>query len=294
MKDSIKLIRPQQWIKNLFVLLPAFFGHEILFPKVWGRLGILFFAFSFASSAIYVFNDIYDRQSDRNHPKKRYRPIASGKVSLVQAYILCGVLLLGSLSLMLLPPYEDSRWQIATLIVGSYVLINIVYSLWGKHWPVLDAFFVAAGFVLRVEAGGAAAYTEVSHWLFLMILFLSLLLAFGKRQEDLKLATGRNETSRPVVKHYSPAFLQSIFSTISAILIVLYTLYCLDNATMEQHSPYLYTSIPLVALGLIYYLRAVIVEGKYYNPTEMLYKDRGLQIIVLCWGFLFILLSYVF
>lgn len=293
-KDIAKLIRPQQWVKNLFILLPIFFGHRFDHPGVWPRMMLLFAIFSLTASSIYVFNDICDRAIDRLHPIKKNRPIASGRLSLASAYTLELLLLVGAFSLVWLAPYTDRAWYLSGALVGVYLLLNLVYSLRGKHWPVIDAFFVASGFVLRVEAGGIVAQTPVSHWLFLMVLFLSLLLAFGKRQEDINLATKSNETTRPVVNRYSTPFLQSVFGMIAAILIVLYTLYCLDETTMQLHSPYLYTTVPLVALGLLYYLRRVVVDGRYCNPTDMLFHDHGLQLIALSWALLFFLLSYVF
>lgn len=293
MKDIITLIRPKQWIKNIFVIFPIFFGHNIYDLKTWGNIAILFLAFSLAASTVYVFNDLCDKEIDRLHPEKKNRPIACGSISNNQAQLIIVSLMILSGSLLFALGLPKGLY--AGYCIICYLIINIIYSLWGKHQPVLDAFFVASGFLLRVISGCLVASIVASHWLFLMVFFVSLLLAFGKRLEDLLIAEDKKDeqSTRPVIKFYSSQFLFATLTLISAILLVLYTLYCIDSESIELHGKYLYTTIPIVSLGIIYYLRRVIVDRKYCNPTDLIFKDHGLQAIIICWIIQFYTISYV-
>lgn len=293
MKEVIKLIRPKQWIKNIFVVFPIFFGHNISDPTIWAKITLLFFAFSFAASTVYVFNDLCDKGIDKLHPEKKNRPIACGKISNNQAQLIIVTLMI--LSGILLFAIGIPKGLYAGYCIICYLIINVIYSLWGKHQAVLDAFFVASGFLLRVISGSVVASINASHWLFLMVFFLSLLLAFGKRLEDLLIVenSNNNQTTRPVIKFYSSHFLFATLTLISAIVLVLYTLYCVDSESIRLHGKYLYTTIPVVSLGIIYYLRRVIVDRKYCNPTDLIFKDHKLQLIIICWFIQFYFISYV-
>ncbi len=284
-------MRPKQWIKNLIVFLPLFFGHRIWDTDAILRLTLLLVAFCLASSAVYLFNDICDREIDRQHPVKCKRPIASGALRLPMAYTLIGALILlaGGLAFLLPAPYT-----VYTLIsLGCYLLLNLFYSLGGKHIPIIDAFFIAVGFLIRLFAAGAISHITISSWLALMTFFLSLLRAFGKRKEDLRLMRDDTRTSRPVVKHYTDGFLNAVLAILSATIIVLYTLYATDVEVVERNGRHLYITVLPVAAGLLHYLRHVIVERRHCNPTDMLYSDVGLQLSVLLWGILYILSPYV-
>lgn len=281
-------MRFRQWIKNLIVFMPLYFGHRVTDIQAYPTLIALFFVFCFVSSATYLFNDICDRESDRLHPTKRNRPIASGRLKIPHAYTLIAGLIATAALLLFLSKAPPTVY----ICVGAFLVLNLIYSLRGKHWPVFDAFFVSAGFLLRTEAGGFTANVNISPWLFLIVFFLSLLLAFGKRLEDMRLTEEEGISARPVIAHYSMSFLITLLAIISAVLVVVYTLYTVDADVIELHGPNLYFTVPLVALGLFYYLRQVIVVGESCDPTNLLLRDRGLQLIVVFWLIVFTLTSY--
>ena len=167
-------MRPKQWIKNLIVFLPLFFGHRIGDTEALLRLTILLIAFCPASSAVYLFNDICDRAIDRLHPVKSRRPIASGAWSLSKAYILIALLVVLACTVILsLLSFPFAVYALISIVL--YLLLNLFYSLKGKHIPIVDAFLVAFGFLIRLYAAGAVSGVPISHWLALMTLFLSLL-----------------------------------------------------------------------------------------------------------------------
>ena len=285
-------MRPKQWIKNLIVFLPLFFGHRIGDTEALLRLTILLITFCSASSAVYLFNDICDRAIDRLHPVKSRRPIASGAWSLSKAYILIALLVVLACAVILsLLSFPFAVYALISIVL--YLLLNLFYSLKGKHIPIVDAFLVAFGFLIRLYAAGAVSGVPISHWLALMTLFLSLLLAFGKRKEDLRLLQETALSSRPVVKHYTDGFLNVLLAILSATIIILYTLYATDGEVISRNGPYLYVSVFPVATGLFHYLRHVIVKGCHCNPTDMLYQDHGLQLSVVVWIILYSISPYV-
>jgi len=183
MKHLIKLLRPHQWLKNLFVFLPLFFSRHLLDLDYIIPTTIAFIAYNFAASSIYCFNDINDVESDRKHPTKKDRPIASGNISKKQAYILMIFLLLLSIEIILIY-LSKNNYNVLTIIL-SYYALNILYTKILKNIPIIDVFIVAFGFVLRLFVGGACTHIWISHWIVLMTFLLALFLSFAKRRDGI-------------------------------------------------------------------------------------------------------------
>lgn len=283
-KAVLKLMRIKQWVKNAFVLAPLFFSLKFMIPIALKEGLMAFFIFCFTSSIIYVINDIADREKDRLHPKKKFRPIASGIVSVEQGYflafclgvlVICGLLYLGNFKV--------------TLIVGAYILMNVFYSLKLKKIFLIDVMTIAVGFILRVYAGAYAIQVPVSGFIFMTTLFLSLFLGFTKRKAELM---GTKEKTRAVLKNYS---LQNIdqFILISATLtIVSYALYTLEPTTVERFgSNSLIFSCLFVVYGIFRYISLLFSSASCEDPTENLFQDRGL--LITCVGYV-IYLMFVF
>ncbi|MTD28776.1 decaprenyl-phosphate phosphoribosyltransferase [Erwinia sorbitola] len=264
----VNLIRPKQWIKNLFVMAPLVFSSSFMNVKSITLSVIAMGIFCLASSAVYVLNDINDIEKDRSHPKKRLkRPLASGWVSKKQAWMLLVVLYLIIIASLVCYP------QIAPVILG-YLALNIAYSYKLKHVPVVDIFCIAIGFVLRTMAGAMILGVELSQWMFITTLCLALYLASIKRQQEL-LKSGSE--SRDVLEKYSVQ-LVSRYSEISATgALVFYSLY-----VISEH-PGLTVTIPLVLFGLFrYWYNVDSLEGGE-SPTDSLLSDFPLMLTILAW-----------
>jgi 4-hydroxybenzoate polyprenyltransferase len=244
----IRALRPLQWVKNLFVLAPAVFAHRALEPEVMARGGLAFAAFCAASSAVYLLNDLQDREADRLHPLKRLRPLAAGTLSVGTAWGAALGLGAGALAAGLwLGPHF-------TAILGGYLALNLAYSWHLKHVVILDVMSVAAGFVLRVEGGAAAVAVSVSSWILLCTIFLALFLAFSKRRHELLLLAEGASDQRRVLSHYSPKFLDQMINVVTASAVLSYALYATAEETLAQHGRGLMVTIPFVLFGVFRYL----------------------------------------
>lgn len=288
-----RLLRCDQWIKNLFVLAPAFFGGVLLDSLLWGGLVVAFLAFSLLSSSIYIVNDIVDQARDRLHPKKCLRPIASGAVSLPVAWIIAALLLMiaAALPLVLLP---RALWCQTLGIMGSYWLLNVCYSYWLKRIAVVDVVSISVGFVLRVLLGGVVAGVVVSEWLLVMTLLLSLFLALAKRRDDYLLYERSGVAMRQAIKGYNRPFLDHTLTMIVGVLLICYLLYTLSaDVHAEPGGDYLYLTVLPVLVGLLRYLQITLVEERSGSPTQVVYRDAIIGICVVVWGVLFGLLRYV-
>lgn len=185
MKSAILLIRPQQWVKNFFVFLPLFFDRHLLDAGYLVPAIVVFFAFSFVASSIYCFNDVWDAELDRLHPKKCKRPVASGKISPTVAYTIMGVLLVFAfVGIAVFFRADRQAMTGVAAVLASYFVLNILYCVKLKQIALIDVFIISVGFVLRVVVGGIAAGIYISHWIILMTFLLALFLAFAKRRDD--------------------------------------------------------------------------------------------------------------
>ena len=290
MKKTLLLIRPQQWIKNGFVLIPMFFGGRLLNADDVIASVVTFFAFSFAASAIYCFNDIVDVDADRRHPVKCHRPIASGAVSVPTAYALMAVLaLLSALLLFFLP----QRAGETAGIVAFYFLLNMAYCIWLKRHAIIDVCTVAFGFVLRILAGGMACDVAVSNWLVLMTFLLALFLSFAKRRDDVLRMNETGEPPRRNTIRYNLTFVNQAITVTGTVTLVCYIMYTVSPEVVSRfHAPYLYLTSIFVLVGLLRYMQLTVVDEVSGDPTKILLRDRFTQAIVVAWIMSFLLIIY--
>lgn len=273
----LRLLRPQQWVKNFFVLAPLLFSGRALEPSAQRAALVAFAVFCLLASSVYVINDVIDREADRAHPTKRHRPIASGDigtgVALVVAVLLMAVALVGSYLV-------DVKLMVAA---AAYLLLNCVYSVWIKHVVILDVFAISAFFVLRLVAGAAAVNVKPSVWLILCGGLLSLYLGFAKRRHELVLLGGGSADHRAVLSQYSTAFLDQLSVVLLAVTIVSYIMYTLESETARQvGGEALSYSTVFVLYGVLRYLYLVHkrLDG---NPTDTLLTDKALLAAVTLW-----------
>ena len=284
----LKLLRPKHWAKNLFLFIPLFFFGEIFnMQKLLVLLGG-FICFSLLASSIYIINDYRDIEADRSHPTKSKRPLAAGTISKSAALIIFALLVLAGFG----GAYFIN--QKFTFILGLYFVLNLAYSFGLKNISILDIFIVSIGFVLRIKAGGAIANIPVSEWLMLMVFLLALFMAIAKRRDDIVLKIASGKDMRIASKGYNMDFLNTSLALVSAVIIVAYLMYTMDQVTMARFKTYrlYYTSIFVIA-GLMRYLQIAYVDNNTGSPTSILYKDRFIQITILLWILSFYVIIYL-
>ncbi len=294
MKEGLlRLLRPQQWIKNVFVFVPMFFGGGLLLASAVIPSIITFIAFCFTASSVYCFNDIMDLEEDRRHKEKCSRPLASGVISSLQAkYLMIIALLLGLLTPLLLKGWENVLN--VEIILISYYVINLLYCAKLKHYAIIDVCIVALGFVLRVIAGGKASGIEPSYWLVLMTFLLTLFLSFAKRRDDVIRMQETGEAPRQNTIRYSLTFINQAITITASITIVCYIMYTVSSEVIERfHTDKLYLTSIFVLLGLLRYIQLTVVDKKSGNPTKVLLHDRFLRWVVVLWALAFLILIYV-
>ncbi len=276
--DYIRLARPHQYLKNFFIFLPQFFGMQILDLRLLGHSALAFAGFSLMASAVYVFNDYHDREEDRKHPTKRTRPLASGRVKPHEAMVFMTVLLFlgGGIFAYLGMPL--------LVIAGIYIILNVLYTLWLKHVAILDAFCVAAGFVIRLFVGSLVTAIMLSKWIVLMTFLLALFLAFAKRRSDVLIYLESGQKTRRLVDGYSLEVLNAYMLIISSVVIVSYIMYTVSAEVIEHvRSDRLYLTVVFVIAGIMRYLQISLVQNGGDSPTQVLLRDRFIQIAVLGW-----------
>ncbi len=280
MSPYIQLIRPKDWAKNLFLLLPVIFGGKLFdIPRIPHILAG-FFAFCFVASSIYIINDYRDREDDRKHPKKSKRPLASGTVKPNTALVIAVSLVLAGIALGYI---ADSHFRFL-VILGVYFALNVGYSFGLKNIPILDILIVAMGFSFRVKGGGYIVDVTVSAWLNLMVFLLALLMAIAKRRDDLLLKMETGLDMRKAIKGYNVDFLNIMLAMVSGIIIMAYIMYCVSPITTSNLGTYhLYYTCIFVVAGLMRYLQITLVQNQAGSPTEILYKDRFIQVTMLLW-----------
>lgn len=292
MKKYLRLIRPQHWIKNVFVLVPMFFG-GVLFDFTAIESGLLvFMAFSFIASSIYCYNDIVDADADRHHPVKCRRPIASGEVSVSRGYLLMAVMaVLSAIMVMLLP--SPVRMGTA-VVVAIYYVLNLAYCSKLKQYAVLDVCIVAFGFVLRIVAGGVAEEVALSQWIVLMTFLLTLFLSFAKRRDDVLRMNETGEAPRHNTIRYNLTFINQAITITASVTLVCYIMYTV-SPEVEEHfkSQYLYLTSVFVLLGLLRYIQIAVVDKKSGDPVKVALTDRFSQLIVAAWLVTFLIMIYL-
>lgn len=281
MVSVVKLLRPHQYIKNGFVLIGAVFSHQ-WDGATLASVGLAFVAFCAMASAVYVLNDILDVAADRQHPKKRYRPIASGAISERAAW---GVfLVLSVLSLLL----GLGAGDLVPILLGCYLILNMAYSLRLKHVVILDVFVISAGFMLRILAGTLGLGIAPSHWLLLCGLMLTLFLGFAKRRAELLMLESSGDRSRAstrrVLDDYSPIMLEQYIAVSAACTILSYGLYTVSESTIAIHgSSNLVYTVPFVVYGIFRYLFLLHHREQGNDTARDLLTDRHLLLTITGW-----------
>ncbi len=287
----VRLLRPSQWIKNFFVFAPIIFGGELFEADALAKGLVAFFAFSFAASSIYCFNDIHDVADDRRHPEKCHRPIACGAVSVGQGYALMALMFV--LSLAACGLVWDHALRLS-LVIAFYWLLNLAYCARLKQYAIVDVCVVAFGFVLRMCAGGVATGIALSKWIVLMTFLITLFMSFAKRRDDVLRMEKTGEAPRSNTSRYNSTFINQALTITASVTLVCYIMYTVSPETVARfHSEYLYLTSVYVLLGLLRYLQIAVVDKKSGNPTKVIIHDRFIQFDVLAWLVTFVLIIYV-
>ncbi|MFJ1775598.1 UbiA prenyltransferase family protein [Streptomyces anulatus] len=277
-RDLLALLRPGQWVKNLAVVPLA-----LLDTHPWGtaaflRTGWAVLGFTLASALVYVVNDLADRERDRLHPVKRHRPIASGRVSTLAAFVLTGALALALAGWAVAGP----AWQ--WWPTALYLALSLAYSQGLKHVPLVDAFIVATGFVLRLVQGALLIGAQMSEWLALCVFSLCLMLALGKRRHEM---TAAGRAHRPALRGYTLAFLDHLVVLVAVLTAVSYVLYLRDDASLAAGASLVtLLSAPCAVFGLARYLQLLLVEEGGGNPVHVLFRDRATLVNAALWAVL--------
>jgi len=288
MKVYIALLRPHQYVKNLFIFLPIFFSGQILDFHLLLRVLIAFGAFSLIASSVYIFNDYHDVEVDRQHPEKKHRPLAKGKISKRLAIYLMFILLLSGLGIFYF--LNINSFKLALL----YFLLNLAYTLKLKHIPIIDIFIVSLGFIIRIYLGGIVTMITPSIWSIIITFLLALLLVLGKRRDDVVIFASIKKSTRKVIDGYNIEFINMSMMIMASVTVVSYIMYTISpEVTSRIESNKLYLTTIFVLAGIMRYLQLTLVENASGSPTMILFKDRFIQLTVLLWIITFGLILYL-
>lgn len=277
MKNYLKLIRVKHWFKNCLIFLPLFFSINMFNKEYLFTCFLAFFVFCFSSSIVYVLNDINDIESDRRHPIKKNRPLASGAISKTNAWITIGVL--GLIVLLEMIYFYNKQHNILIIIIPLlYIVLNILYSKVLKNIPIIDVVILVSGFIFRVMYGGVVVDISVSKYLYLMIMFGAFYLGFGKRRNEIK---KNGNKGRAVLEFYNKEFLDKNMYVCLALAIVSYTLWCVDPITISRiGNDYVFWTIPI--LMVIFLLYSLDIEGNSHgDPIEVVLSDKKLIVTII-------------
>jgi len=288
----IQLLRPLQWLKNIFVFAPVFFSSNLLKVEYFWPTVVVFASFCLISSSIYCFNDLQDVDADRQHPKKRNRPIASGAVSVKAGYTL--MLFCAIVALLLLPLAHSNNTPYLYMIIVAYWLMNIAYCIKLKQYAILDVSIIAIGFVMRVLIGGMATDIWISHWLVMMTFLVTLFLALTKRNDDYRLYEQTGQKPRISITGYNKTFINEATAIVASVTLVCYIMYTMSPEVIDRlGTRYVYLTSGWVLAGLLRYLQNMIVFGLSGSPTKSLVKDHFIQLCVLGWVASFFVIIYL-
>ena len=279
-------MRPRQWVKNLFVFAGLIFAQRLFTPAAW--LALAGFAiFCALSGAIYLINDVADRDRDRLDPRKRMRPVAAGRLPIPVAVAAAVLLVAGGLGFAAIL----SRAFLLTAV--AYVVLLIAYSAWLKHIVIVDVIVVACGFVLRAVAGAVVIDVEMSGWLLICTILLALFLTLGKRRYEYMALEQDAARHRPILAEYSPALLDQMIAVVTASTVTAYALYTMSPETVAKfHTHWLPATLPFVLYGIFRYLYLLYQRRLGGNPSELLLSDRALLINTVCWICAVLLIIY--
>lgn len=289
-KHYLQLMRIHQWVKNFFIFLPLFFSFKmdhipLLIVDLWAFVG-----FCLIASSIYIINDWNDIATDRLHPEKRNRPLASGAINKKEALLMILSLVAVGVSvyIFVLGNY------IAFALLVSYFILNIFYSLRLKHIPVIDISIVAIGFVIRIFIGGVVTDTPLSRWIVVMTFLLAIFLALGKRRDDVVIYEETGDKVRKNVDGYNIPFLNVAIVVVAAVMMVAYIMYTISPEVTQRNGDNLYLTSFFVFVGLFRYLQIIFVEDRSGNPTLIFLKDNFIRIIIILWIISFFVITKFF
>ncbi|MDR2206137.1 MAG: decaprenyl-phosphate phosphoribosyltransferase [Flavobacteriaceae bacterium] len=288
----LKLLRIEQWIKNFFVFGPLFFAGKIIEIELLAESIFAFFVFSLAASAIYIFNDYIDIESDKKHPDKKNRPLASGRISKKTAKIFfISLLVINILLIFFGQNYFKINLYKFSVIIATYFVMNIAYTLKLKHIAIIDVCIIATGFVLRVLAGGYITGIAISQWAILLTFVLTLVLAIGKRRGELINAQISGKT-RKALGGYNVQFADIALSISVTLAIVSYLMFTLSPEVQQRFHPRVFYTVFFVVFAFLRYLQQSLVFNKTESPTKIIYRDRYIQITLVLWMITFLLQIY--
>jgi 4-hydroxybenzoate polyprenyltransferase len=278
MMKLIRSMRPEQWVKNLFIFAPLVFSENLFAIGLVMKAVMAFLIFCLLSGCVYILNDIMDLEKDRLHPIKRFRPLASGQVSVTTARIFAFSLFGAAfvLSYILSTSF--------CLIACIYFTLNLLYSFYLKNVVIVDVFIVATGYFLRVFGGAKVIDVDVSSWLLICTILLALFLAFSKRRHELVILNQEATRHRKILAEYSPYFLDQMISVTTASTVVSYILYTISEETVTKfHTRTLIFTVPFVLYGIFRYLYLIHQKEGGGNPTSALFGDKPLMVNMLLW-----------
>jgi 4-hydroxybenzoate polyprenyltransferase len=280
----IKLLRPKQWIKNLFVIAPLIFAKHVFEYDYIVKIVVAFGLFCLISSSVYVLNDIIDCEKDRLHPKKKNRPIASGLISKAEAI----VLLVITLPLVIgISFFVDRFFGLAILF---YFINNVLYSYRIKNMVILDVMSIAIGFLLRVIGGALIIKVNISPWILLCTLLLSLFLGFSKRRNELVVLENGAENHRKILEEYSLEFIDNMLSIVTASTVMAY---CLYTFSANNGNFRMMITIPFVLYGIFRYQYIIYKKNEGGSPEDAVLSDMPLMFSILLWGIISIIILYL-
>jgi len=282
----VQIMRLRDWIKNIFVFAALVFGQQLAVPSAVGRAVAAFFCFCLAASAVYIFNDIIDRETDRLHPDKCKRPIAAGAVSIGPAVVVLVACAVASLVGAVLLARDFA------VVIFVYIVLMIFYSLLFKKMLILDCVVISIGFCLRAIAGAVVVGVSISSWLLICTFALCLFVAFSKRRSEIAQLREDSESFRKTLAGYTPELLAHMLDVTSGLAIVCFLLYATDEMTVARFGTVnlVYTT-PLV-LYCVFRFSALIQEGKFPGPVELILADLPFQIGFVLWALLCIFIIY--
>ena len=292
MKKYLKLLRVEQWVKNLFVFVPLFFSGNIKNLDLLTKSIFAFVIFSLAASMVYILNDYNDIEADRRHPEKRRRPLASGAISKSKAIGILIGLASTDIFLVLFAQFyfEQLLWKFAT-IIAFYFVMNLAYTFRLKHVPIIDIFIIATGFVLRVLAGGYITGISISQWAILLTFVLALVLAIGKRRGELINAQVSGKTRR-ALDGYNVQFADIALSISVTLAIMCYLMFTLSPEVQAKFHERVFYTVIFVVFAFLRYLQQTLVYNRTESPTKIVYRDRYIQVTLLLWVATFLIQIY--
>jgi len=276
--EILKSLRPQQWIKNFFLFAALLFSRNLFNRPLLLKTVEAFIAFCLISSAHYIFNDLRDLAEDRLHPIKSLRPLASGRLKKTPAVL--ALVMIGAAGIALAAAINGPF----LLIALGYLALQTAYSMWLKHIVILDVFVIAAGFLMRVVAGGLAIRVTISSWLLICTILLSLFLAMGKRRHELVLLDKEAKVHRPILKEYNIYLLDQMISVVTASTLVAYCLYTISEETVEKFGTRnLVFTVPFVLYGIFRYLYLIHQRAGGGTPEALIIRDKPLLLDIFLW-----------